>query len=230
MSPPVLLAAIRRDDVKEYDGLYETNNDRGLLCYAAKYGAIKYCRLLLDIGYNVNLGNPLGHAVEYGHSDVCAMLLAAGADPTALHYGWTPLQTAADKGATECCRLLLGAGAPHSTADNYGCTPLHYAAREGRSEICKLLLTARAAVSHRDLYGNTALYKAAKFRCATTCGVLLDAGANPNAVYTGNGTWSEAYAVDAYLAKLVAVRAVVAAHERTKNDALFSHIKHAVHK
>ena len=103
-------------------------------------------------------------AAEYGHLDVCRLLLDHGAlvdGPD--ENGNTPLHDAASTGRTDVCRLLLDYRSV-DTADptarcrarnKKGKTALHRAAWNGRLDVCCLLLDHGAFVDDADEDGNT---------------------------------------------------------------------------
>ena len=58
---------------------------------------------------------PLHNACSFGHAEVVALLLAAGADPNAKDsWSYTPLHEAAVKGKIDVCIMLLQHGADPS--------------------------------------------------------------------------------------------------------------------
>lgn len=91
--------------------------------------------------------SPLGLAAFFGHPEVVALLLEAGADPDVASRNTmrvTPLHSAAAHGvadvALHICRLLLDRGADPDAAQAGGWRPLHHAAAHGNLELVRLLL------------------------------------------------------------------------------------------
>lgn len=113
---------------------------------------------------------PLMTAVDRGHEDIVAELLAAGAkrDPknkdgrTAFHFaaarGKVAILTQLIKSEEKAASALL------QQTDNFGWTPLHFAAQSAHVDVVKLLLKSSQAVNAMDQSGQTALYKAATWR------------------------------------------------------------------
>ena len=71
---------------------------------------------------------PLHYAIVEGHTEVAALLLAAGASVDPLNSaGWTPLHYACMFGHTETAVLLVAAGADAHRPDDVDITSLFYA-------------------------------------------------------------------------------------------------------
>lgn len=106
----------------------------------------------------------LHKASERGHSDVAAVLLGAGARPTAQDNGLrSPLLLAASKSHWELASLLLARGPAAAAApDRTGMTPLHYAARQNRESLAAELLAAGADPFHQTNDGMNAVDVAAQ--------------------------------------------------------------------
>jgi ankyrin repeat protein len=88
------------------------------LHYAAFFADAATVRVLLDAGADVAAVargeltvQPLHSAVAAGALEVCAVLLAHGADPDARHAGYTPLEAALHAGNEPLAGLLLAHGA-----------------------------------------------------------------------------------------------------------------------
>jgi ankyrin repeat protein len=96
-------------------------------------------------------------ATILGQVEVCAYLVAAGADLTGLgDCGRTILHAAAKRGNIEICTLLLDAGADVSRVDVFRDTVLHFAARGGFMVLCALLIARGASVDAWNRDGQTA--------------------------------------------------------------------------
>ena len=90
-------------------------------------------------------------SAQHGHADVCAALLAAGAE------------------------------AYVNRARHDGTTPLHMAAQNGRDDVVRRLLQGRAVVNRaRRADGRTALFYAVKQGHVAVVQTLLQCGADPN--------------------------------------------------
>lgn len=99
-----------------------------------------------EIGSDVNArrGNnftPLHSAAMFGHTHICRLLLARGADPNVQTdpQGYVPMHSAAWGGHTETVRLLMQHGARTDLRNYRDEIPLETARRQGRSEVIALL-------------------------------------------------------------------------------------------
>ena len=100
-------------------------------------------------------------AAAYGHPEMTAALLAAGAGVNRRdHRGETPLHLPAFFQHLECLALLLQAGAEAGARDGDGNTALHVAAGMNRDRAARLLLEAGAEVEARNREGLTPLDQA----------------------------------------------------------------------
>ncbi len=100
------------------------------LQYAAKWGCLGACRVLIDAGASLDSQNTgdgysaLHWAARNGHFDICKLLIDAGASLDIRSYnGERPLHAATITGQLEICKLLVERGA---NLDTLG-TLLHYA-------------------------------------------------------------------------------------------------------
>ena len=114
---------------------------------AAFFGHTEAARLLLDHGADLralsrnHLANMPLHAGAAGRShEVCALLVARGADVNARqHGGYTPLHEAAQNGNRPLVDLLLAHGADPLSLTDDGKTPAALAAEAGHQQIGALL-------------------------------------------------------------------------------------------
>ena len=126
-----------------------------------------------------------------GYTQLCALLLDAGADPdrpgVAAAGGVSPLCLAVQQGHVDVCeRLLAAAASTRCTADIGGCrgvSPLHVAAHAGHAHLVRLLLRAGADVDARMTTGRgvgdvTPLHLAVERGHLDVVDALLDAGSN----------------------------------------------------
>ena len=122
-------------------------------------------------------------AAQNGHVKACALLLDAGADPTACaEDGNPPLWVAAFKGRLEVCALLLARGAYVDQSNRNGSTALYAAAQEGHAPTVRLLLAGNAYPLAKTKKGSFALYVAAALGRTEAVRVLLDLSAAGTAV------------------------------------------------
>lgn len=112
---------------------------------AARYGNEAACRLLLDLGADVNADadngeTPLHAAFGHQKQSVCKWLLHKGADVTARdELGNTALHSYG--GSVSIYKLLLYHGADVDAVNNAGETPLDMVARSGDAEVFEYLLS-----------------------------------------------------------------------------------------
>ena len=114
---------------------------------AAFFGHTEAARLLLDHGAGLSalsrnqLANMPLHSGAAGRShEVCALLVARGADVNARqHGGYTPLHEAAQNGNRSLVDLLLAHAADPLALTDEGKTPADLAAGAGHEEIAALL-------------------------------------------------------------------------------------------
>jgi ankyrin repeat protein len=166
------------DLVKSFnDTISEHKFHTGFLL-AVKLGNIAVVEYLLrrNIYINPSVRNnyAIRHASHDGHTEIVKLLLAAGADPTAVDN--LAIQMASQKGHTEIVKLLLAAGADPTGNDNYA---IQYASRNGHTEIVKLLLKARADPTADN---NSAIRYASENGHIEVVKLLLKAGADPTLI------------------------------------------------
>ncbi len=123
---------------------------------------------------------PLHQAILRRKPEVAALLLAAGASPTAPDSSRrSPLHLAVERGDAGMVELLLLAGADPTVRDNRGWTPLHHAAAKNQIEIARLLLDAPTDPNILSELGGTPLHEAAASGSVALVELFLDRGTDP---------------------------------------------------
>ncbi len=134
--------------------------DEGILMtFSAYRGQLRYLRLYLEVGADINLAQPMNGvtglhvAVQHNLPDVVRFFLENGANfDQACHddapttdpghvYGETALHFAAAGADRVIVETLLAHGADRSAKSSRGQTPLDYAVRNGRSPDVQQLLS-----------------------------------------------------------------------------------------
>jgi ankyrin repeat protein len=124
----------------------------------------------------------LHHAIERGHSECVALLLAAAAAVDATNDdGETPLRAAATLPDETLVDVLIAAGARVNASDKRGWTPLLPAAALGRDHCVAALLRGGADANAATAAGLTPLHWAAVCGRAGCAALLLRADADPTA-------------------------------------------------
>jgi ankyrin repeat protein len=183
----LLYSAAERGDEKQLRQILEGMNKnvssmtnevwfqgRTPLLAAAKNGKLEVCRLLIDLGADVQIqsndgATPLMAAAEGGHVDVCKLLLD-NCDKSFINQsdrGFTALVLASRSGQREVVGFLLSCGA------NVSATALLYACEGGHVEIAKLLIEAEADVNAQNEDQETALILACKISTGKAVGLKL---------------------------------------------------------
>lgn len=111
-------------------------------------------------GFSADGFTPLGYAAFFGHAEVAAALLAAGADPDAQARNpmrVRPLHSAAAAGQRAIVELLLQHGADPNTRQEGGWTPLAEAAQLGDAAMARALLEHGADRTATNDAGKTPL-------------------------------------------------------------------------
>lgn len=143
--------------------------------YAAWHGDDKIIELLLSAGAKVDVkgmwnATPLHQAASSGHGSTVLLLLARGADPTAVtENGCTAVHELARASASvndlgpqnlKAIKALLAGGVKANAVDKGGTTPLHLAALTDHKPIVQLLLDQGADVNAKNKGGRTPLHYA----------------------------------------------------------------------
>ena len=114
-----------------------------------------------------------------GDVETIKALLAAGADPNALHQGEAPLHLASLGAHVDAIKILLEAGADPNGRSNEADTPLHYAARA--TNIAKALKAALLAKFETDDEAKIPAVLPKTRGHVEAIEALLAAGVDPNA-------------------------------------------------
>ncbi|KAJ6160634.1 hypothetical protein N7470_004030 [Penicillium chermesinum] len=140
------------------------------ICVAASNGYREIVRVLLDAGADFEIAvkdsmiTPLYGACYGGHTEIAAMLLAKGADPSKPNKsGWTPVNVAASNGHLEIVKMLLKKVSKEELAvpDEKGWTPVNAATGRGHTEVVRVLLEAGADYEASNFQNSaTPLYSA----------------------------------------------------------------------
>jgi len=169
------------------------DNNNTTLHYAACWGAVQCCKLLLASGAAVDAkaldrSTPLSFASEKGHTAIARMLIEAGAtlegknDPEE-KGGATPLLLAAHNGQIEVVKLLLEKKANILEKTIDGLNALHLAIRSGTDnpELVNVLVEGGAQVNGTTHNGDTPLHYAAFMGYTKSAGMLIERGASMEA-------------------------------------------------
>ncbi|CAE7610997.1 unnamed protein product [Symbiodinium sp. CCMP2592] len=157
------------------------------LLEAARGGDAEAVRFLLQAGVKMDWADEAGftalHRAAEKHSEICSLLVEAGADTEYFNENdETPLILAARGGQTAAVCLLIDAGANIDAQDCLCRTAVKEAASGGHSEIVRLLLDAGADTDVGDDRLDTALIKAAGQGHTEIVQMLLDSGAQKDAI------------------------------------------------
>ena len=179
----------RGDDVNVVDGEERKTG----LHYAAFWGNIAICELLLESGAKINIEDkegdgPLHTAARRKKAAVCELLVAHRADVTAVNKkGQTPLILAIAADTLGVSSALCGALITKDSmnvADCDGNSALHIASRTYNIAIVQLLVNYGADTNPVNKCGQTPLHMAAGGwkDCPELCKILLVHGAEIDAV------------------------------------------------
>jgi ankyrin repeat protein len=163
--------------------------ERASVADAAMRGDVGAVRALVQQRANVNVPEgdgmtALHWAAEHGDEDMTALLLKAGADPSAVTRvgAHTPLHVAAKGGREGVVRLLVGAKADVRALTTTGAAPIHFAAASGSTEAVRILLDAGADANVREpQWGQTPLMFAAGSGRTDVVKLLVARGADVRA-------------------------------------------------
>ncbi|KAM8933634.1 histone-lysine N-methyltransferase EHMT1 [Pelodytes ibericus] len=143
------------------------------LYFSARQGELQKVLLMLVDGIDPNFKmeqhgrrTPLHAAAEMGHTNICHMLVQAGANlDNCSDDHRTPLMDAAENNHLETVKYLVRAGALLDPKDSEGSTCLHLAAKKGHFELVKYLLTSeKMDVNCQDDGGWTPMIWATEYK------------------------------------------------------------------
>ena len=121
---------------------------------------------------------PLHAAVIKENVDVTMLLLARGADTTALDYErWTSLHRASQLGYLSIVELLIEYYADVDARDGHGATPLYLASQNGKLDVARVLLLHGASPDSHDHEGWAPLMIASSAGHLDIVRLLLKSGA-----------------------------------------------------
>ena len=112
---------------------------------AAAQGSLRFIRMLLGYGLDVNETDELGrsalvYAINGNKIEAVKFLLAQNASPLQQDmYGQTPMHFAVETKNTECVQILQAAGANAMAKDTYGETPLSLAMKQSQAMVSAVL-------------------------------------------------------------------------------------------
>ncbi|KAJ1363178.1 hypothetical protein KIN20_022983 [Parelaphostrongylus tenuis] len=129
---------------------------------------------------NLSEWTPLLYAAYLGHTNVCTVLIDAGAKLDDCNLkGQTALMMASACGNLQVVRLLLERGASVNRADSQDRQALHYASSCSQNVVVDALLQAGADPNAPDVEGMTPLLEASSSGHELTICSLLEYGGDP---------------------------------------------------
>ena len=149
---------------------------------ASADGEIDKVTILLAMGARVDAREqgftPLLVAAQFGHTEVCELLLANGSDleerePVTLQ---TALHQAAGRGQQSLLELLLSHKADVNSRNRIGSTPLHLASQEGHLASVVALLQAGADPLLPAIDGGLPIHAAASHNHPEVVRILIEQG------------------------------------------------------
>lgn len=209
---PIFMAAVGIISLTVADGLiYEDQQNQAssdsitsLLIKSFEKGCIDAVEVLIAVGGNpfvMVAGEPLVYqavamksardersvlhrASEWGHSDVCSLLVEYCSSyfdiDAQTKIGATALHLSCSHGRHDVASILLKAGADPNLTTKKGFSPLMIASEKGNSYLIELLLCFGAMVTLQNNELLTAFYLACQNGHLSIASTLLSAGADPN--------------------------------------------------
>ncbi|XP_071980981.1 histone-lysine N-methyltransferase EHMT1 isoform X2 [Engystomops pustulosus] len=159
------------------------------LYFSARQGELQKVLMMLVDGIDPNFKmeqhgkrTPLHAAAETGHTDICHMLVQAGANlDNCSEDQWTPLMDAGENNHLDTVKYLVKAGALLDPKDAEGSTCLHLAAKKGHYDVVKYLLTSdQMDVNCQDDGGWTPMIWATEYKHVELVKLLHSSGADLN--------------------------------------------------
>lgn len=159
------------------------------LYFSARQGELQKVLMMLVDGIDPNYKmeqhakrTPLHASAEMGHTDICHMLVQAGANlDNCSEDQRTPLMDAAENNHLESVRYLVRAGALLDPKDSEGSTCLHLASKKGHFDVVKYLLSnEHMDVNCQDDGGWTPMIWATEYKHLELVKLLLSCGADVN--------------------------------------------------
>ncbi|GMI02622.1 hypothetical protein TrVE_jg13804 [Triparma verrucosa] len=124
---------------------YPDVDNGNVLFFAAFGGKKEVCKVLIELGAEINVHNDNGWGVvmiaaSMGKSNAMRCLIEHGADMEVRNdAGWTALLVAANAGKPKAVKMLLLMGADATVTNNYGKNAYDLALDSGHTEVCKIL-------------------------------------------------------------------------------------------
>ncbi|XP_018088035.1 histone-lysine N-methyltransferase EHMT1 isoform X2 [Xenopus laevis] len=159
------------------------------LYFSARQGELQKVLMMLVDGIDPNYKmeqhsrrTPLHAAAEMGYTDICHMLIQAGANLDSCSEDQrTPLMEASENNHLDTVKYLVKAGALLDPKDSEGSTCLHLAAKKGHYEVVKYLLSSeRTDVNCQDDGGWTPMIWATEYKHVEIVKLLHFAHADVN--------------------------------------------------
>ncbi|XP_075691151.1 histone-lysine N-methyltransferase EHMT1 isoform X1 [Rhinoderma darwinii] len=159
------------------------------LYFSARQGELQKVLMMLVDGIDPNFKmeqngkrTPLHAAAETGHTDICHLLVQAGANlDNCSEDQRTPLMDAAENNNLETVKYLVKAGALLDPKDSEGSSCLHLAAKKGHYDVVMSLLTNdQMDVNCQDDGGWTPMIWATEYKHVELVKLLHSSGADLN--------------------------------------------------
>ncbi|KAM9324223.1 histone-lysine N-methyltransferase EHMT1 [Gastrophryne carolinensis] len=159
------------------------------LYFSARQGELQKVLMMLVDGIDPNYKmdqqgkrTPLHASAEMGHSDICHMLVQAGANlDNCSEDQRTPLMDAAENCHMDTVKYLVRAGALLDPRDSEGSTCLHLASKKGHYEVVKYLVSSvKMDVNCQDDGGWTPMIWATEYKHVDIVKLLHSYGADIN--------------------------------------------------